>query len=211
MKITRLEKLYYRITGKLEYIYWQIRYFFQRLFRKNHLSDYDAFECVSSIVHKVYPLVKNYYETKRVGYPMDFIEWEEGCGYTKEEYEEYKQSGDILGGGPEAWEKVLQEIIFAFEWFLCENNKKLKTKLKKENGDWEAKLEKNKSCSFFRKIKDSDNSSLITDINELTDEEKASLKEKDIFYFDSDLYNSLQKRADAGFKLFGKYFQNLWD
>lgn len=79
------------------------------------------------------------------------------------------------------WDWVLDEIIFAFE---C-----------KVNDDWEEEFFPAPPRTFFKKLENG--SSVLV-----------SKEEND---YDSEGYKKVQERISNGFRLFGKYYEGLWD
>ena len=112
------EKVFYRIKYRIENFPCGIKYGFQKLFRPYHVSDLELWNLDGCMAKMLYPKILAYKKMERYGYPSDFLEYNKNEWKSKDEYENAVKEGKIKGGGPEAWEKVLDEIIFAFEWHL---------------------------------------------------------------------------------------------
>ncbi|MCL2211681.1 MAG: hypothetical protein FWB95_07155 [Treponema sp.] len=107
-----------------------LRMFFQKVFRKNHISDIETWNSYTYMSKLILPHLKAYKKEKRFGYPSEFSEYEDTSGRwnSKEEYDQAIKDGTLIGGGYEAWEEALDKIIFAVEYTVYEafNEKKLK-------------------------------------------------------------------------------------
>lgn len=110
--------------------FYEVKYFFQRIFRSNHASDRDIFELFPRLAEIILPKLKTF-RKKTYAHPGDFVD-----------DENYKGS---VGGGQEKWNEYLDEMIFAFEFILADNfmNDKQLERFKKKYGDWELKKPEN--------------------------------------------------------------------
>lgn len=157
-----------------------------------------------------------------MGYPIDFTEYDPehaGPWANKEEYDKEIESGTLVGGGPEAWEAVLDEMIFAFELFKAdEDEKHYKQFVKKYGYDWEAKTPENKIVSTWYRNPETGQSMMIGE--EADPPGPPWVKDNDRglgavlgkpFYYNYKLHTEAWARAQKGFELFGKYFGALWD
>jgi hypothetical protein len=184
----------------------------QRLIRHDHVADQDIWGAHAVIIKKTYPLIKAFVKYNRHGHPC--LE-----GF----YDGNDQKKWDSKGAEKEWERILQEILFAFEFtyqeeFRDRTAKRLEAKMKRLHGDWDAKLPKNISYFFWRDMEDG-TSLLIDRPSKLTKAEKRAYEEKDgknwmekyAHYYDYKLHFKLCKRAQEGFELFGKYLMNLWD
>jgi hypothetical protein len=194
--------------------WFDFRMTLQRLYRSSHVAKVDVWNAHAVIIKKTYPLIKEFIKYKRHGHPCleGFYEGNDPKKWNEK-------------GAEKAWEKILQEILFAFEFTYSQEiqnktAKRLEAKMKRLYGDWDAKLPKNRSYFFMdveRKVPGG--CLLISDPKKLTKAEKTMLEEKDgkdwlekhAHYYDIKLFNKLAMRAQKGFELFGKYLMNLWD
>ncbi len=199
-KITLAEKLddwafkyvpgfIYRIPYRIKDFHYFLVHKRQRLFRFNHTSDRDLWNLYNHLGNTILPKLKAFIDIKHESYPMVYSDYDEHSGYeSKEQYDEYIKSGDMIGGGLEAWRADLHEMLFAFEYIKYSEmfNKKSEAFYKRWNlEDPHEEKEENKTKSFI----DSDKN----------------------FYYNTKLAIEYSKRAEKGFELFGKRFQNLWD
>jgi hypothetical protein len=230
------EKIFYRITYCVKNFFCGIKYGFQKLIRPSHVSDWDLWDLDALMAKMLYPKILAFKKMKRHGYPSAFSEYSENRWKSKDEYEKAVKEGKIKSGGPEAWEKVLDEIIFAFEWHLyCKDSRGTDKKgieffEKYGYKNPYAKTEENKSVSYVYRMSEKYINEQIEkspDLKEfggldsecLSDECDLHIKEPEnysfirerIHYSDTRYIMEIGKRALEGFRLFGEYFINFWD
>jgi len=230
------EKVFYRIKYFVENFFYGIKYSFQKLTRPYHASDLDLWNLDGFMAKILYPKILAYKKMERHGYPSNFSEYNKNEWKSKDEYENAVKQGKIKGGGPEAWEKVIDEIIFAFEWHLyCKDSigtDKRAIKFFEKYGykNPYAETEENKSMSYIYHMSEKYINEQIEkspglkefgglDPKCLSDEcdlhikepENYSLIGESIHYSDTHYIMEIQKRALEGFRLFGEYFINFWD
>lgn len=194
---TRLEKFddwyfdhvpgwFYRLPSRIKDVGYDVKYFFQKIFRKNHTSDRELWNLYGVIIKHMYPKLLAFKKLNRAGYPIGFSEFDDSMGYTnKEEYDKAIADGDMFGGGMEAWNKILDEIIFACEYTLHdEYDKKYKFFYEKWN---------------------------LEDPHEVKEENRSDSLFGGDFYYNVKLDMEYSKRAQNGFKLLGEYMLSLWD
>jgi len=234
-KTPLLETIFYRIKYRIENFFYGIKYGFQKLFRPYHASDLELWNLDGLMAKMLYPKILAYKKMERHGYPSDFSEYHKNEWKSKEEYENAVKEGKIKGGGPEAWEKVLDEIIFAFEWHLfCKDSIGTDKRAKKffEKYGYKnpyAETEENKSVFYIyhmsekyineqvEKDPDLKNGGLAPECLSgecdlhIKEPENYSLKGEHIHYCDTHYIMEIEKRAQEGFRLFGMYFTNFWD
>lgn len=178
----------YRLPTQVKSVYYGIKYFLQKVFRKNHLSDVNVWNAGYEMVKVIYPRLKAFIKLDQSGYPSIFSEYDDQSGWkSKEDYDKAKALGYMVGGGAKKWEETLNEMLFACEHTIYgdDDNKKSKAFYKKWNlEDPHAKIDSNKSESFF------------------SDEP---------FYYNVELAIEYSERAQKGFELLGKYILNIWD
>jgi hypothetical protein len=215
-------KAYYWLYRLLKYsIIGNLKTEWQRFLSPSHLAPYDAWECSSQLVKKIYPYLLNFKNAKRIGIPIF-----EGSSpqirrlSAGEENEQFKTN-------EKKWEDILDKILFAFEYtyqecFSDRLAKKLKRKIAREYGDVDKVCEENKCYHLWRTVIDDNGREacqFCNDPTELTEKDKETLRkengedwlEKSVFYYNSALHVELEIKAQEGFKLFGEYFGNLWD
>jgi hypothetical protein len=206
--------LFYRIKD----LCYSIKYKAQRIFRFYHVSDLDLWNFDNTMAKWIYPRLKLFIGKERQGYPGDFSEYNENEWHSKEEYDDAIKNGKHLGGGPEAWEKILQEMVFAFEWKLNYQNYKDEEQRDKFCKKWNIKnpYEKNienKSIHYEYKCLERGLASCISDEMDIDvkEPEKYIYLRRVVRYYNSKYAIEIGERAMKGLELFGKYFSNLWD
>jgi hypothetical protein len=214
-----LNEVFLTIVSKCNYIVHdlpcEIKYFFQKILRKEHVSDCDFWSLDFHLAKIIYPKLKYFRNSKRSGYPIDFSEFDNGGWRTKKEYEEEIKSGKITGGGSDEWDRTLDKILFSFAWRLSDGyvlNKKdfrwmhrqigviLKEKREKILGDKKQKTKKLLKLA-------------TKEIDELILDWKNSNYKKYSIYnsYSRKLHRKMESIAYEYSKLFGKYFWSLWD
>jgi hypothetical protein len=188
----------------------------QRVFRLHHLADIDLWNFDAAMAKWIYPRLKTFIDQEQFGYPRVFCEYEETEWSSKDEYDDAIRTGAMIGGGKEAWEKVLQEMIFAFEWRLMYSDKEdtqMSAFCKKLNikNPHEKSLE-NKTVSYNYECKEPPFSSLRTSEMDLDikEPEKYVFNGRVVRYYDVKLEIEIEERARKGFAYFGTYFLDLW-
>jgi len=230
------EIIFYRIKYHFENFFYGIKYGFQKLFRPYHASDLELWNLGGLMAKMLYPKILAYKKKERHSYPGNFSEYHKKEWKSKDEYDNAVKEGKIKGGGPDAWEKVLDEIIFAFEWHLyCKDflgTDKCAIKFFEKYGykNPYAKTEENKSISYIYHMSERyineqvEKSPYLKEFGGLAPEclsdecdlhikepEKYSFIRERIFYMDTRYIMEIEKRALEGFRLFGEYFTNFWD
>ena len=186
------------LKNRVEMMFDEVKWFFQRLFRSHHCADIDLWGMDSCLAKTILPKLKAFRRQPFHGYPSCFCEYEENCGMTKEEYDAAKTKGDIIGGEMPKWLETIDKMIFALEFILIDQgtNKKLMKKFKRVYGDWEAEIPENKQVINWYESKKDDS---VT-----TDETAGKL-------YNMKLYDDLRLKCQEGLDLFGKNFNSLWD
>lgn len=218
----KMKRIFYRICYYLRNdLFYDIKYLLQKLFRKHHSSDCDLYNLCYHLSNIILPKLIAFKEMNRIGYPFYFSEYSKDFmgGISKKEYNAMKKKDQIGGGEEEAWERVIDEMIFALEYNkLSEINKKELAKFFKK---WNLinpyrETEDNLKWTYTYKT---DNGIMICneeDYNKIEIGEKEisndyKLVGKSRSYIDNDLLTQYRDRAEEGMRLFGKFFWNLWD
>jgi hypothetical protein len=202
--------------------YYRIRPFFQRLF--NHgIADMDLWNLNDTLTVYIYPRLKAFIERDRAGYPSVFGEYYEGGPYTKEEYDAKIASGELKSGAEEAWNKVLYEMLYAFEYdfYGCDlyiGQPKQKEFFKKYFGELpDDPKEENitRTYHYYMHKPGPDLAPWMTCGEELS-EERCKPSEAELYiieeqYFNWELERKAGERAREGMKLFAEYYGSLWD
>jgi len=198
-----------------------IKWILQKIFRKHHCSDLDLWGLDSHLIKIILPKLIAFRKRDLHGYPCNFSQWDEslkdggGMGLTREEYDKAKAEGHYVGGEMEGWKKTLDEMIFAFEYHLYsdEFGKKQKSFYEKY-GYEDPHRQTEDNISWHYNYSTPDGGHMYSgELVDLTEENYKgyTLLGKSKSYYDMQTYKEIAQRAQNGFKLFGKYFQNLWD
>jgi len=208
--------LFHRVKRYVRDFWFWTRMTWQKLYRLDHIADIDVWGINSYFITKMYPLVKKFIRYKRHGHPC-----------LEEFYQGEDQDKWDSAGAEKRWEEILQEILFAFEFyyqdeFYDKTAKRLQKKLKKLYGDWEEKKLKYASIwtsANFKEIEGLSIKNVIVNYDELTNNDKLILEkehgknwlEKTANYHNHKLHGELHDRAQKGMELFGKYIMGMWD
>jgi hypothetical protein len=199
--------------------FYNIQYMLQRIFRSNHIADIDRWNMGFCMARWLYPRIKAFVAQNRHGYPGCFSEYHENEWKCREEYDQAVRDGKILGGGAEAWNNILQEILFAFEWLLEYDDWKSEKRRDAFCKKWglrnpHEKSIENKRVGYVYDCLEPGLATCISEEPELDkkEPEKYRFRKRYVYYYDV-RYDTevIGKRAQEGFEAFGKYFQNFWD
>ena len=149
---------------------------------KVHIDRWDTWSMDDTLAHIVLPMLKQLKETKH-GAP--FVDPNE-CPpelKPKKQTKKQKDNGETDSTHFERWDWVLDEMIFAFD--------------SKVNDDWEEQFESGESDLQWKKLEDG-NYQMVNGPN-------------DTKVYDWEGRRKYQERISNGFRLFGKYYENLWD
>ena len=185
-KQTRFEKLLERLDDVIQSCFSPINHFLDKRPQKISvkIDRWDTWSMDETLSHIVVPMLKQLKETKH-GAP--FVDYEDAPEHLRPEdhwYERYSKDGETDPYFFERWDWVMDEMIFAFE---------------QKHTDWESK--------FY--------SGDVDRISEpCEDNPKLSTWKKGpnhSFEIDMDGMKAYQARISNGFRLFGKYYESLWD
>ena len=99
-------------------ILYAIKYFLQKIFRKNHISDMEIWNCKESLAKYILPRLKALRKEEFFCYPNDdtdtVMPTRTLVSYDDEGNEEVEYDKEKL----ENWLKIIDEMIFAFEFVL---------------------------------------------------------------------------------------------
>ncbi len=214
----------YRIPRHIGDFLRAIKWVIQRIFRKSHASDCDIWNLSHHMARSILPKLIAFKKSSRMGYPSTFSDWDEenpySLGMDKKEYDAAVKKGDMKGGGEKAWEKVIDEIIFAFEYQLYhdEYGKKQEAMFAKYDIlDPHRKTDDNLSWGYNYKT-DKGESMFCSEEDHIriqgVDKEKYKgyvLIGKHRSYYNVEDSRRQWDRVTKGMKLFGEYFWSLWD
>ena len=204
----------YRIPFRIKDFFRSIKYTLQKVVRRHHTSDLELWNLHAHLAKIIYPKFKAFKEMKQHGYPSVFSEYHEHEWRSREEYDRAIKEGKMIGGGPEKWEEVQDEILFAFEYLLHDEDEKRVKDFYKRWGikDPREEIEENLNHSYWYKSEDGHTIMTGEPISKEEMKEKGyTFEKKDSMYYNVHLEHEHAMRAQKGFKLFGEYFMNLWD
>jgi hypothetical protein len=106
-----------------------IKYSFQRSFRKDHVADVDKWDVCSALAKIILAHLRAYKKSKRYGYPSFFVEYDANVHGSREKYMELAENGhidmDVAEGkisGVVKWEQVLDKMMYSFDWMVNYND-----------------------------------------------------------------------------------------
>jgi hypothetical protein len=202
------------IGSKFKNLKYPIKYTTQKIFRANHIADNEIWNLYCYLARDILPKLIAFKNAKRMGTPI----------FDGQSQDETK---DEETNRVEKWDDILDKMIFGMKWIVVDNwgksHKKYEKELKAQYGDWDAKVEENKSYFLFKKLPSKNGEEemfeMVDDPSELSEDDiKEEIRkngdnwlEKATFYYNVKLHNELSMKAQEGLKLFGEYFWNLWD
>lgn len=194
------ESVFYCVERFIKNIVCSIKYFFQKIFRSAHISDIENWNLHCTLAKQILPKLRYFRNSKLHGYPSVFSDPED---------ENIPESvrADMIGGGHEAWLKVLDEIIFAFEYvdlYHRGSEKYLNIFLKKYNYE-DPHAEKPENLKVSYKYRNGDNVTFTSD--KPVDKDYKTVNH----YYNEKLELEIANRHKNGIELFAKYFMYLWD
>ena len=124
--MTKITKRFNLLKNRIKAVIYSVKCLGQRIFQPNHISDMEMWSLDLTISEWVYPRLLNFISTKRIHYPCFIdIPFYHDTNSDNSKYDDLLNYTKTLGNGYEAWEKILQEMLFAFEWKIrynhCEN------------------------------------------------------------------------------------------
>jgi hypothetical protein len=194
-----------KILLAIKNFFYEIKWFLQRIIRNHGAADIDLWSLDFHLAKIILPKLIAFRKSKLHGYPNVFCTWEDlkntGQYKNKLAYKKAIKDGEIIGGGFSKWLKIIDEIIFGFEFVLADSGYDKYEKLFfKKYGNWYEVKSKNRHVF-----------NLYEKGNYLTTEITEKLAYSNEYYFDEAMHKEFMKRAMSGLKLFGKYYFNLWD
>ena len=149
-----------------------------------HIDDFDTWSMDHTLAYIIEPMLKQLKLTKHGApyvYPED-VPTE--LRPTKKELTAYTKNGDTDSKFFERWDWVMDEMIFAFE---------------SKHTDWEEQFQSGEHDVQWIEVSKSEGlSELVKGPN-------------DTFEIDWEGRKAYQERISNGFRLFGKYYEGLWD
>ena len=150
---------------------------------KVHIDRWDTWSMDNTLAYIVLPMLKQLKETKHGGPYVDLKDVPKEL-HGKKLTKKQKDNGEIDDKHFERWDWVLDEMIFAFE-------------TKVDDGRWEEQFESGTSDIQWKTL-ENDMSEMVRGPNDTKE-------------YDWEGRKKYQERISNGFRLFGKYYENLWD
>jgi len=150
---------------------------------KIHIDRWDTWSMDHTLAYIVLPMLKQLKERKHGAPYVDLKDVPKEL-HGKKLTKKQKNNGEVDDKYFERWDWVLDEMIFAFE-------------TKVDDGRWEDQFETGEYDLQWKKLEDG-NSEMVKGPNHTA-------------VTDWDGRKAYQDRISNGFRLFGKYYENLWD
>ena len=150
---------------------------------KVQIDRWDTWSMDDTLAHIILPMLKQLKATKHGAPDVDPKDVPKELRPKKQDVLKYKEVGETDDKFFERWDWVLDEMIFAFE--------------NKVNDDWESEFEKGESDLQWKKL-EGGMSQMIRGPNDTKE-------------YDWEGRKKYQERISNGFRLFGKYYESLWD
>jgi len=150
---------------------------------KVHIDRWDTWSMDSTLAHIVLPMLVQLKAAKHGAPYVDLADVPKEL-HGKKLTKKQKDLGELDDKHFERWDWVMGEMIFAFE-------------TKVDDGRWEEQFETGESDLQWKQLENG-NSQMIRGPN-------------DTKVYDWEGRKAYEARIQNGFRLFGKYYQNLWD
>lgn len=191
---TWLDKFIKELDFKIQLVYnYTINRILDKLNRriKVRIDEHDTWSMDTTLAYIVLPMLKQLKEQKHGSPFVSMSDVPKGLRVSKEELERSEKTGDVDAWHHDRWDWVLDEMIFAFE---------------SQTFDYQEMFYSGEADIQWVPI-DGDN-------NEVPREEAKLFRMEDgpnnTFKVDTKGLKEYEKRIDRGFRLFGKYYRNLW-
>jgi len=150
---------------------------------KVHIDRWDTWSMDDTLAHIILPMLKQLKATKHGAPWVAVDDVPKELRPSKQEVLAYNKDGTTDDKFFERWDWVLDEMIFAFE--------------NKVNDDWEEQFETGETDLQMKKLENG-MSEMVRGPNDTRE-------------YDWEGRKAYQERISNGFRLFGKYYENLWD
>lgn len=168
-----------------------------------HIDKYDTWNMDDTLAHIILPMLKQLKETKHGAPHVDDKDVPEYLRMPKGWYEErYNRNGETDPHFFDRWDYVMNEMIYAFQAKLDEDPDFF---FEDDNPQYEVtKIE-------FKGIGPAQLRLFPDDNGDMEDYELYEWVSGKRDRFDKEAYTAYQERVSNGFRLFGKYYESLWD
>lgn len=158
-----------------------------------HIDRWDTWNMDGTLAHIILPMLKQLKATKHGAPNVDWEDVPRELRPSKEELRAYNKNGETDPKFFERWDWVLDEMMFAFHTKVHDN--------------WEDEFHRGTHDVVFTPVDKNGN------VVEKEDADFFRLDKgpNDTHKFDAKGYKETQDRIQNGFRLFGKYYQSLWD
>ena len=150
---------------------------------KIHIDHWDTWSMDHTLSHIILPMLKQLKATTHGAPWVAVADVPKELRPTKKQLMDYQKDGTTDPKFFERWNWVLDEMIFAFD--------------SKVNDGWEDQFETGESDLQWKKLEDG-NYQMVEG-------------PKHTKVYDWEARKAYEERISNGFRLFGKYYQNLWD
>ena len=150
---------------------------------KVHIDRWDTWSMDDTLAYIILPMLKQLKATKHGAPQVDIDDVPKHLKPTKKALTAYNKDGTTDEQFFDRWDWVLDEMIFAFD--------------SKVNDDWEDQFESGTSDIGWKKLENG-MSEMVRGPNDTKE-------------YDWEGRKVYEARIANGFRLFGKYYQNLWD
>jgi len=150
---------------------------------KVHIDRWDTWSMDNTLAYIILPMLKQLKETKHGAPYVESADVPKELRMNVHQKVAYKKDGTTDPKFFERWDWVLDEMIFAFD--------------SKVDDSWEEQFETGTSDIQWKKLENG-NSEMIRGPN-------------DTKVYDWEGRKAYEERISNGFRLFGKYYNNLWD
>lgn len=155
--------------------------------QKIHIDPWDTWSMDHTLAPIILPMLVQLKATKHGAPQVDYNDVPKELRPTKKELNAYNKDGTTDPKFFERWDWILDEMIWAFE--------------QKCRDDWESDYYSGEHDVYFEKITE----------GEYKGNSEMKRGPKDTFEIDLEGRKAHQERMSNGFRLFGKYYENLWD
>ena len=150
------------------------------------IDNYDTWSMDHTLAHIVIPMLKQLKDTKHGAPIVEYEDVPEELRPSKKETKEFNTTGETDSKFFERWNWVMDEMIFAFE---------------SKHNDWEEQFTSGEPDIQWVEITEGKHKGHNEMVNGPNDTYKIDLEGRKAY----------QERITNGFKMFGKYYDSLWD
>jgi len=158
---------------------------------KVRIDEYDTWSMDTTLAYIIVPMLRQLKDQKHGSPFVSMSDVPKELRASKEELEEIEGTGDVDSRHHDRWNWVLDEMIFAFE---------------SEITDWEEQFYSGEIDIAWVPVDAEGNPTSEGDANLWSMEDGPN----HTFKIDRKGMKEYNKRIERGFKLFGKYYRNLW-